>query len=76
MSDQPTVRSVDRLLLSAETVARILDIDVSSIYKMIADGRLPSVQIEGMSRRRVPWLMLREWTQNLIKSQVAEQESK
>ena len=72
MSDQPAVRSVDRLLLSGETVARILDISPAVAYAMIRDGRLPSVQVEGTARRLVPWVTLREWTQNLIKTQITE----
>jgi excisionase family DNA binding protein len=69
MTDQPVVRAVERQLLNAETVARILDVDISTVRKMIADGRLPSVRIEGMTTRRVPWAMLQAWIRDLIKQE-------
>jgi excisionase family DNA binding protein len=47
---EPTSDKPDRLLHSVPHAAQLLDIGVSTVWKLIADGELPTVRI-GRSRR-------------------------
>lgn len=69
VESRPQVKPVDRLLLSAETVARVLDVSVATVYAMIRDGRLPSVLIDGTTKRLVPQRELHDWVRELVKKE-------
>ena len=50
---------MDALLLKPSDVVRLLGISRSKIYQLIAENKLPIVQVDGS--RRVPLAALRDW---------------
>lgn len=59
-----------RLLLDARSVSALIDVPPEMVYRLIRDGRLPSILLEGTTRRLVPMSKLREWIQDAIKVQI------
>ena len=49
----------DRIVLSVEEAAQVVDVVASTIYKLIAEGRFPHFHVGGALR--VPVLGLAEW---------------
>jgi len=71
MSDSRlVVKQEPRMTLQPESVASLLDISVALVYAMIRDGRIPSVLIEGTTKRLVPMSKLREFVQDCVKRQI------
>ena len=59
----------EKLLLKPSEVAERLSTSTSTVNRMIADGRLPSVVIPDMRERRVRASDLSQWVKALAKGE-------
>lgn len=72
MDTRVQVKQEVKMLLRAESVATLTDLPIETVYRLIREGRIPSISIEGTTRRLVPMSKLREWIQAAIKAQIGE----
>lgn len=59
---------MERVFYKVPEVAEMLGIGKSLAYKMVAEGKIPSVWIAGSRSRRVPAAALRRWIEQLNES--------
>lgn len=64
------VKQEPRLLVSVETAAAILGVTPDTVGRMVRDGRLPSIQLEGTIKRLIPMNLLKDWVQAAIDAQI------
>jgi len=60
------------IAVKPENVGPLLDLGKTTIYRLIADGVIPTIQIPGVRGVRVPLEGLRERIKQLIEEQSTE----